>query len=118
KPHISRGLAQLCDAAGSSAWAGSCRALALPAPSITPPPAGRPMPRPGDRPWPCARPWMRGDSQRSLSMSHGKIVVEHLYKVFGPDPQQAIRLLEQGHDKDRILAETGNVIGVDRKSVV
>ena len=45
-------------------------------------------------------------------MSHGKIVVEHLFKVFGPDPKQAIRLLEQGHDKDRILADTGNVIGV------
>ena len=43
-------------------------------------------------------------------MSHGKIVVEHLFKVFGPDPKQAIRLLEQGHDKDRILAYVNRLV--------
>ena len=45
-------------------------------------------------------------------MQSGKIVVENLYKVFGPQPQEAIDLLKQGWSKDRILAEKGAVIGV------
>src|SRR5690606_41297377 len=55
---------------------------------------------------------MTEKAKGALSMPHEKIVVEHLFKVFGPDPQEALRRLEQGHDKDRILADTGNVIGV------
>jgi len=42
----------------------------------------------------------------------GKIVVQNLYKVFGTQPQKAIELLQQGWDKQRILAEHGAVIGV------
>lgn len=45
-------------------------------------------------------------------MQSGKIVVENLYKVFGPQPQEAIALLKQGWSKDKILAERGAVIGV------
>ncbi|WP_298184821.1 glycine betaine/L-proline ABC transporter ATP-binding protein ProV [uncultured Pseudomonas sp.] len=45
-------------------------------------------------------------------MPSGKIVVENLYKVFGDQPQDAIDLLKQGWDKERILAEKGAVIGV------
>ncbi|HBX56889.1 quaternary amine ABC transporter ATP-binding protein [Pseudomonas sp. UBA2684] len=45
-------------------------------------------------------------------MQSGKIVVENLYKVFGPQPQEAIDLLKQGWSKDKILAEKGAVIGV------
>ncbi|MBP8202782.1 MAG: glycine betaine/L-proline ABC transporter ATP-binding protein ProV [Pseudomonas sp.] len=45
-------------------------------------------------------------------MPSGKIVVENLYKVFGDHPQDAIDLLKQGWDKERILAEKGAVIGV------
>lgn len=45
-------------------------------------------------------------------MQSGKIVVKNLYKVFGPQPQEAIDLLKQGWSKDKILAEKGAVIGV------
>jgi glycine betaine/proline transport system ATP-binding protein len=41
-----------------------------------------------------------------------KIRVEHIYKVFGPSPQEAVQLLKGGADKDAILRETGNVVGV------
>jgi glycine betaine/proline transport system ATP-binding protein len=41
-----------------------------------------------------------------------KVVVEHLYKVFGEQPQEALRLLEQGVDKDEIFDRTGQSVGV------
>jgi glycine betaine/proline transport system ATP-binding protein len=44
-------------------------------------------------------------------MQH-KVVVRHLYKVFGEHPEAALRLLEQGVDKDEIFARTGQTVGV------
>jgi len=41
-----------------------------------------------------------------------KVIVEHLYKVFGEHPRTALRLLEQGVDKDEIFARTGQTVGV------
>jgi glycine betaine/proline transport system ATP-binding protein len=41
-----------------------------------------------------------------------KVKVEHVYKVFGPSPEEAVRLLEEGASKDAILQETGNEVGV------
>jgi glycine betaine/proline transport system ATP-binding protein len=41
-----------------------------------------------------------------------KVKVEHIYKVFGPSPEEAVRLLQEGASKDAILQETGNVVGV------
>ena len=41
-----------------------------------------------------------------------KIVVENLYKIFGPDPDHAFELLEQGLDRDAIFERTGNTVGV------
>ncbi len=41
-----------------------------------------------------------------------KIRVENLYKVFGPDPDEGMRLLEQGLDKEAIFEKTGNTVGV------
>jgi len=41
-----------------------------------------------------------------------KIVVENLYKIFGPDPQTALDLLRQGLDKSEIFARTKNTVGV------
>ena len=40
------------------------------------------------------------------------IGVEHVYKVFGEDPEQAFPLMEQGKGKAEIQAETGLVVGV------
>lgn len=45
-----------------------------------------------------------------------KVVVRSLYKVFGPRPQQAMALLDQGLDKDEIFRRTGQVVGVQNAS--
>jgi glycine betaine/proline transport system ATP-binding protein len=45
-----------------------------------------------------------------------KLVVENLYKVFGPEPERAFELLEAGKTKDEILKETGLTIGVQDTS--
>lgn len=41
-----------------------------------------------------------------------KIVVKNLYKVFGDDPQSAMRLLRSGVSKDEIFSRTGQSVGV------
>ncbi|MFW6380194.1 MAG: glycine betaine/L-proline ABC transporter ATP-binding protein ProV [Halorhodospira sp.] len=41
-----------------------------------------------------------------------KLVVEDLYKIFGPKPERAMELLQEGYDKDAIFKETGNTVGV------
>jgi glycine betaine/proline transport system ATP-binding protein len=41
-----------------------------------------------------------------------KVRVEHIYKIFGPSPEEAIRLLQEGASKEAILQETGNIVGV------
>ncbi len=40
------------------------------------------------------------------------IHIEHVFKVFGPQPQQALELAQQGLDKQEILARSGHSIGV------
>ncbi|WP_100011402.1 quaternary amine ABC transporter ATP-binding protein [Lentibacillus sediminis] len=44
------------------------------------------------------------------------IEVKNLSKVFGRNPKQALKLLDQGLSKDAILKETGNTVGVNRAS--
>jgi glycine betaine/proline transport system ATP-binding protein len=48
------------------------------------------------------------------SIASGSIEVDfrHVDIVFGPKPQQALTLLDQGADRQAILEETGHVIGV------
>jgi len=41
-----------------------------------------------------------------------KIVIENLYKIFGPHPDEAFELLEKGLSKDEIFEKTGTTIGV------
>src|SRR5690554_3294769 len=45
-----------------------------------------------------------------------KIKVENLYKIFGKNPKEALKLLEQGKSKDEILEITGNAVGVNNVS--
>ncbi|ABM61027.1 glycine betaine/L-proline ABC transporter ATP-binding protein ProV [Halorhodospira halophila] len=45
-----------------------------------------------------------------------KLVVEDLYKIFGPKPERAMELLKQGYDKDAIFQRTGNTVGVREAS--
>ncbi len=41
-----------------------------------------------------------------------KIIIEDLYKIFGPEPEHAMRALEQGRDKESIYGETQTTVGV------
>ncbi len=45
-----------------------------------------------------------------------KIVVENLYKIFGPQPQKAMELLKKGFNKESIQEKTGMTVGVDNAS--
>ncbi|WP_293221354.1 ATP-binding cassette domain-containing protein, partial [Ottowia sp.] len=40
------------------------------------------------------------------------IQIEHVFKVFGEQPEQALALARQGHSKQDIVAQTGQSIGV------
>ena len=42
------------------------------------------------------------------------IEVQNLSKIFGKNPKQALRLLDDGLTKDEILKKTGNTVGVNR----
>jgi glycine betaine/proline transport system ATP-binding protein len=42
-----------------------------------------------------------------------KIVVENLFKIFGPQPQMAMQLLRDGLNKEAIHDKTGMTVGVD-----
>jgi len=45
-----------------------------------------------------------------------KIKVRNLFKIFGPHPKKAIKLLEQGLTKEEIFEKTETTIGVQRAS--
>jgi glycine betaine/proline transport system ATP-binding protein len=45
-----------------------------------------------------------------------KIVVEDVYKIFGPNPEVAREMIGQGLGKDEIFEKTGNTIGVQQAS--
>ena len=41
-----------------------------------------------------------------------QIVIDHVFKVFGDDPPEALALVRQGLSKQEVLARTGQSIGV------
>lgn len=41
-----------------------------------------------------------------------KIVVQELYKIFGPDPHKAMAMLREGYSKDAIMEKTRHGVGV------
>lgn len=41
-----------------------------------------------------------------------KIEIKELYKVFGPNPKKAIRMLNEGKTKEEIMEKTGHGVGV------
>lgn len=45
-----------------------------------------------------------------------KLVVDNLYKIFGPEPDRAFDLLKAGKSKNEILKETGMTVGVQNTS--
>jgi glycine betaine/proline transport system ATP-binding protein len=46
------------------------------------------------------------------SAAEALIRVEHLYKVFGPRPREAMRLVADGMTKDEVFERTGSTVGV------
>ena len=42
-----------------------------------------------------------------------KIIVENLYKIFGPQPEKAMKLLNEGQNKETIFEKTGMTVGVN-----
>jgi glycine betaine/proline transport system ATP-binding protein len=45
-----------------------------------------------------------------------KITIENLYKIFGPQPEVAMKLLRDGLNKEAIHEKTGMTVGVDNAS--
>ncbi|MCY4515015.1 MAG: ATP-binding cassette domain-containing protein, partial [Candidatus Tectomicrobia bacterium] len=45
-------------------------------------------------------------------MPEAKIVVEHLYKIFGPAPAEALARVKAGTSKQSLLTEHGHVLGL------
>src|SRR5690625_4465971 len=44
------------------------------------------------------------------------IEVNNLSKIFGHNPKNALKLVEEGYSKSEILEKTGNTVGVSRAS--
>jgi len=55
---------------------------------------------------------MNGDAQLT-----NRIEIRNLYKIFGNDPRAALKRIEGGATKNSLLADTGNVLGVDNVSL-
>ncbi|HKJ65532.1 MAG TPA: ATP-binding cassette domain-containing protein, partial [Desulfopila sp.] len=45
-----------------------------------------------------------------------KITINNLFKIFGSDPQEGLRLVRQGKTKEEIYEQTGLTIGVNDAS--
>jgi glycine betaine/proline transport system ATP-binding protein len=45
-----------------------------------------------------------------------KIVVENVFKIFGPQPEKAMAMIKKGHDKESIHEKTGMTVGVNDAS--
>lgn len=45
-----------------------------------------------------------------------KLEVKQLYKIFGPHPKKAMKLLEEGLEKDAIFEKTETTVGVQNAS--
>lgn len=58
-----------------------------------------------------------GPTDRDRHVLSDRIEIRNLFKIFGPDPQDALRRLKAGATKDSLLAETGHVLGVDDVSL-
>jgi glycine betaine/proline transport system ATP-binding protein len=46
-----------------------------------------------------------------------RITIENLYKIFGDEPQTALRMLNAGASKNEVLAKTDHVVGLNNVSV-
>ena len=46
-----------------------------------------------------------------------KIEIKNIYKIFGPNPEQVLPMVEQGATKEQILEETDHTVGLDNVSL-
>ena len=46
-----------------------------------------------------------------------KIEINHVYKIFGPKPNQVLEMVKAGSGKDEILEKTGHTVGLDNVSL-
>lgn len=53
---------------------------------------------------------------RGIANMNEKIVVEDVYKIFGPNPEIARRMISEGLGKDEIFERTGHTIGTQQAS--
>ena len=52
------------------------------------------------------------EKDQSMTDSAEVIRINNLYKIFGPDPKDALKMLGKGAAKDTIYAKTGNTVAV------
>lgn len=52
-----------------------------------------------------------------MSSSHPKIAIENLVKIYGSNPERALKLFREGRNRDEIFQLTGNVLGVANVSL-
>lgn len=53
-----------------------------------------------------------GEAVNTVGVMPDKVVVKNLYKIFGDQPERALRLLRDGVDKNDIFDRTGQTVGV------
>ena len=46
-----------------------------------------------------------------------KIEIKNIYKIFGPQPDQVLSMVQNGADKEQVLEETGHTVGLDNVSL-
>ncbi|MEH6824612.1 MAG: glycine betaine/L-proline ABC transporter ATP-binding protein [Motiliproteus sp.] len=47
-----------------------------------------------------------------MSTEQSLLSIKNVYKVFGKDPKTAMKMLDEGHDKESIFDKTGQTVGV------
>lgn len=52
-----------------------------------------------------------------MMVNSPKIEIRNLYKVFGPDPEAALKKVKEGMGKEELLAQTGHVLGLQDISI-
>ena len=46
-----------------------------------------------------------------------KIEIKNIYKIFGPNPEQVLPMVEQGATKEQVMEETDHTVGLDNVSL-
>lgn len=55
--------------------------------------------------------------EKKSDTTNNAIVIRHLYKIFGPQPLEALELVKKGYSKETLLSETGHVLALNNVSL-